>query len=66
MHVYHGHPNGEEIAGGQATFPLFALDPPGVTPIALSIAATSDGVSLMGDQVAMTQIATDRLEPETG
>jgi hypothetical protein len=44
--VYYGHHNGSEIADGPATFPLFELDSPGVTPIALSVVATLSGVSL--------------------
>ncbi|MFJ4094096.1 hypothetical protein ACIPYS_21155 [Kitasatospora sp. NPDC089913] len=62
--VYYGHPDGGEIADGTVTFPLFAVERPGVGPIALSVVSTTAGTSLVGDLLAMEEIATDRLVPD--
>ncbi|MEV0193549.1 hypothetical protein AB0I39_34140 [Kitasatospora purpeofusca] len=50
--VYYGHPNGGDIADSTVTFPLFAVERPGVGPIALSAVSTK------------AEIATDRLVPD--
>jgi hypothetical protein len=64
--AYYGHPNGEEIAGSEVSFGLFALDLPGLTTISLRPVVSPSGVFLGGDRLAMTEVLTDRLEPEAG
>jgi hypothetical protein len=63
-HIYRGHATGQDIGNSQVSFPLFALDPPGVTPISLMAVASVNGISFTGDQVSMAQIGTDRLDPD--
>ncbi|BDM69762.1 hypothetical protein HEK616_32490 [Streptomyces nigrescens] len=62
--AYFGHANSDEIANGTATFGLFAIDRPGACPISLTPSVTAGGVTLGGDCLSMTEIVTDRLEPE--
>lgn len=64
--AYWGHPDGEQVAGGELTFPLFALDAPGLTAIALELVVSSAGVTFSGERIAMTEILEDRLEPDVG
>jgi hypothetical protein len=62
--IYRGHATGQDIGNSQVNFPLFALDPPGVTPISLTVVADVNGMSFTGDQVSMAQIGVDRLDPD--
>ncbi|MGH3875872.1 MAG: hypothetical protein ACRDSK_02400 [Actinophytocola sp.] len=62
--AYNGHPNEDEIVDGRMSFPLFAVDRPGVAPIALSLDVDGNGLGLAADRVAATEVATDRLTPD--
>ncbi|MBP0455119.1 hypothetical protein J5Y04_37225 [Kitasatospora sp. RG8] len=62
--AFYGPNRAVQIADGTVTFPLFAVDGPGVGPIALTVTASTAGVSLGGDLVVLDDILTDRLDPE--
>ncbi|WP_406002885.1 hypothetical protein [Streptomyces sp. NBC_00829] len=64
VQVYYGHADSDEIADGTAAFGLFAVDRPGACPVSLTPSVTASGVTLGGDCLSMTEIVTDRLEPE--
>jgi len=62
--IYRGHATAGEISNVDASFPLFALDPPGVTPISLTVVVNANGISFTGDQASMATVGTDRLDPD--
>ncbi|HET7121526.1 MAG TPA: hypothetical protein VFI17_09805 [Solirubrobacterales bacterium] len=63
--VYYGHARGEEVNESEANVGVFfALNQPGVERLALNLSISSSGVTLTGELLAASEIATDRLEPE--
>jgi hypothetical protein len=64
--MYQGHAQGENVAENSATLALFALDQPGVRPIALDISVGPGGVDLLGDRLSAMEVLTDPMEPTPG
>jgi hypothetical protein len=61
--IYQGHAPSENVTDSSATLSLFALDQPGVRPIALEISVGPDGVELRGDRLSAKELLTDPMEP---
>jgi hypothetical protein len=63
VQAYRGHATSERIAGGEATFGLFVLDAPGLTPVDLTVTLSAAGIAIADGSVSMNGILVDRLDP---
>lgn len=61
--IYQGHARAENITEMLASFSLWAMERPGVRPIALVIEAGATGIQLQSDQVTTMHPLREPLEP---